>query len=310
MLSDQKGYKLENNIIFRQALKEFTANDIGHIQDVVKRFPRLSRNELAKTLCEHLNWISPSGASKVKGCLTLLERLAEQDLVVLPDKSARGRLTPDKPPLPTQRTLEKLLIKGALKDFSPIKLQILHDKESVQLWNEYVQRYHPLKFRRPFGHWLRYFVLADDEPMGCLLISGAAKALNHRDQWIGWSVAERRRNLSWVINNNRYLIFPWVQIPHLASHVLAQLTRRVAQDWEDRWGYHPVLMETFVDPAQYAGTCYKAAGWQNVGMTTGTGIVRLGRYYTTSPKIIFVKPLNRRFRSLLCSEQLQGRIIE
>ena len=187
---------MENKIIFRQGLKEFTANDIGHIQDVVKRFPRLSRNELAKTLCEHLNWVSPSGASKVKGCLTLLERLANQDLVVLPDKSACGRLTPDKPPSLTQRTLEKPLIKGALKDFSPIKLQILHDKESVQLWNEYVQRCHPLKFRRPFGHWLRYFLLADDEPLGCLLISGAAKALHHRDQWFDWSVAERRRNLS------------------------------------------------------------------------------------------------------------------
>ena len=301
---------MENNIIFRQGLKEFTTNDIAHIQDVVKRFPRLSRNELAKTLCEHLNWVSPSGASKVKGCLTLLERLADQDLVVLPDKSARGRLTPDKPPSLTQRTVEKPLIKGALKDLSPINLQILHDKELIQLWNEYVQRYHPLKFRRPFGHWLRYFVLADDEPLGCLLMCGAAKALHHRDHWIGWSVAERRRNLSWVINNSRYLIFPWVQIPHLASHVLAQLARRVAKDWENRWGYQPVLMETFVDPEQYSGTCYKAAGWQNVGMTTGEGIVRPGKHYTTSPKTIFVKPLNQQFRSLLCSEKLQGRIIE
>ncbi len=189
-------------------------------------------------------------------------------------------------------------------------MQFLHDKELFQLWNEYVQRYHPLKFRRPFGHWLRYFVLADDEPLGCLLISGAAKSLHHRDHWIGWSVAERRRNLSWVINNNRYLIFPWVQIPHLASHVLAQLARRVAKDWENRWGYQPVLMETFVDPEQYSGTCYKAAGWQNVGMTTGEGIVRPGKHYTTSPKTIFVKPLNQQFRSLLCSEKLQGRIIE
>lgn len=301
---------MENNIIFRQGLKEFTVKDIRHIQEVVKFFPGLSRHELAKTLCEHLNWYSPSGAFKVNGCLTLLERLADQALVVLPDKSARGRLTPDKPPSLTQRTVEKPLIKGTLKDFSPINLQMLHDKELIQLWNEYVQRYHPLKFRRPFGHWLRYFVLADDEPLGCLLISGAAKALHHRDHWIGWSVAERRHNLSWIINNSRYLIFPWVQIPHLASHVLAQLARRVAKDWDNRWGYQPVLMETFVDPVQYSGTCYKAAGWQNVGMTTGEGMVRPGKQYTTRPKTIFVKPLNRQFRRLLCSEQLQGRIIE
>ena len=113
---------MENNIIIRQGLKGFTTNDIELIQDVVKRFPRLSRNELAKTLCEHLNWVSPSGASKVKGCLTLLERLAEQDLVVLPDKLPHGRLTPDKPPSLTQRTLEKPLIKGALKDLSLIHI--------------------------------------------------------------------------------------------------------------------------------------------------------------------------------------------
>ena len=113
-----------------------------------------------------------------------------------------------------------------------------------------------------------------------------------------------------MINNSRYLIFPWVQIPHLASHVLAQLSRRVASDWENCWGYRPVLMETFVDPKHYAGTCYKAAGWQNVGMTTGKGISRPGKAYKTTPKTIFVKPLTRQFRPLLCSQQLQGRVIE
>ena len=301
---------MENNIIFRQGLKEFTTKEIGHIQEVARFFPKLSRHELANTLCEHLDWYSPSGASKVKGCLTLLERLADQNLLVLPDKSSCGRLTPDKPPSLTQRTLEKPLIKGSLKEFAPIELQILHNKEPIQLWNEYVQRYHPLKFRRPFGHWLRYFLIADHEPLGCLLISGAAKALHQRDHWIGWSVVQRRRNLSWVINNSRYLIFPWVQIPHLASHVLAQLTRRVASDWENRWGYRPVLMETFVDPEHYSGTCYKAAGWLNVGITTGKGISRPGKAYKTTPKNIFVKPLTRQFRPLLCSQQIQGRTIE
>lgn len=299
-----------NTIIFRQGLKEFTTKEISHVQEVVRLFPKLTRHELAKTLCEHLNWYSPSGASKVSGCLTLLERLAEQNLLVLPDKMASGRLTPDKRPSLTKYTIEKPLIKGSLKEFAPIELQILHDKEPIQLWNEYVQRYHPLKFRRPFGHWLRYFIMANNELLGCLLISGAAKALQHRDDWIGWSVTERRRNLSWVINNSRYLIFPWVQIPHLASHVLAQLTRRVASDWGNCWGYQPVLMETFVDPMQYSGTCYKAAGWQNVGMTKGLGVSRPGKVYKTTPKTIFVKPLTRPFRTLLCSQQLHGRTIE
>lgn len=265
---------------------------------------------MAQTLCEHLSWYSSSGASKVKNCLLLLERLADQGLVDLPDKSARGRLTSDKPPPLTHRTAERQLIKCPLKEIAPIELQLVNEKAQIQLCNEYMERYHPLRYKRPFGNWLRYFLLADGEPLGCLLLSGAAKTLHDRDRWIGWDVAHRRRNLSWVINNSRYLIFPWVQISHLASHALGQLARRVAQDWEARWGYQPVLMETFVDPQQHAGICYQAAGWEMLGMTRGEGVIRPGRHYTTRPKCIFVKPLSRKFRSLLCSEQLQGRIIE
>lgn len=294
----------------RQGLREISADEVSHIQDVVRLFPKLSRHELAQTLCEHLSWYSPSGARKVKNCLLLLERLSDHGLVVLPDKSARGRRTPDKPPPLTDRTVEKRLLKGSLQTFAPIELQRVSDPQQIQLWNEYIERYHPLGYKRPFGNWLRYFLFAEGEPLGCLLISGAAKTLHHRDHWIGWRVAERRRNLPWIINNSRYLIFPWVQISCLASHALGQLARRVAQDWEARWGYRPVLMETFVDPQHYAGTCYQAAGWQTLGLTRGEGIIRPGMDYRTRPKTIFVKPLNRAFRTLLCSQQLHGRIIE
>ena len=294
----------------RQGLREITAEEVGHIQQVVGRFRQLSRQELARTLCEHLQWYSPSGALKVKNCLKLLERLADADMIVLPKKLPGGRLTPDKPPALTDRTAARPLIKGPLKAYQPIELIAVTAKAQQALWNEYVERYHPLGYRRPFGNWLRYLLSADGEPLGCLLISGAAKALHHRDQWLGWRVAQRRRNLPWVINNSRYLIFPWVDIPHLASHALGQLARRVATDWEARWGYRPVLMETFVDPAHHAGTCYQAAGWQLLGMTRGNGISRPGKHYTTSPKRILVKPLDDQFRELLCSEQLQGRIIE
>ena len=296
--------------LIRQGLREITPDEVSHIQDVVRRFPKLSRQELAKTLCEHLSWYSPSGALKVKNCLMLMERLADQGLVNLPDKSARGRLTPDKPPPLTHRTAERRLMHCPLKEITPVELQLVTDQQQIQLWNEYMERYHPLKYKRPFGNWLRYFLLTDGEPLGGLLIGGAAKTIHDRDRWIGWDVAHRRYNLSWVINNSRYLIFPWIQIPHLASHALGQLARRVAQDWEARWGYRPVLMETFVDPQQHTGICYQAAGWKMLGETSGKGITRPGKHYTTHPKNIFVKPLHRHFRDLLCSQQLQGRIIE
>jgi hypothetical protein len=292
----------------RQGLDEITPEELDHIQQVVKRFPKLSRSVLAETLCEHLQWYSPSGALKRQKGMQVLACLAEQGLSVPPLRCTRGRCS-DKPIQLTERTREHEPLKGTLKELPAVELMLVHSKPIIALWNEYVQRYHPLGYRRPFGNWLRYFIQADNKRLGCLLISGAAKALHHRDQWIGWNQALRRRNLPWVINNSRYLLFPWVQVPHLASHVLGQLARRVAHDWEQRWGYRPVLMETFVDPT-YNGTCYRAAGWEALGMTRGKGILRPGKQYTTTPKHIFAKPLHPQFQSLLTSEQLQGRIIE
>lgn len=110
--------------------------------------------------------------------------------------------------------------------------------------------------------------------------------------------------MSWVVGNSRFLIFPWVEVKNLASHVLGLLARRVGEDWEARWGYRPVLLESFVDPAHRGGSCYKAAGWQVVGMSTGEGLVRPGASYTTTPKMIFLKPLQGDFRELLCSPEL------
>jgi len=111
--------------------------------------------------------------------------------------------------------------------------------------------------------------------LGCLVFAGAAKALGVRDKWIGWGDNQRLRNLGWVINNTR--------LKNLASHVLGQVQRRIREDWYLRWGYRPVLMETFVDPERYSGSCYKASNWEYLGMTTGEGLVRKGKRYRTTP---------------------------
>jgi len=142
--------------------------------------------------------------------------------------------------------------------------------------------------------------------LGCVLLAGAAKAIAVRDRWIGWDKQVRLHNLPWVINNTRFLIFPHIRIPHLASHVLGQLARRVAADWHGQWGFSPLLMETFVDPRQFAGTCYRAAGWKLLGETTGRGLARPGRRYHSSPRLILVKPLDKDFRHLLGAEPLSG----
>ena len=181
------------------------------------------------------------------------------------------------------------------------------EKAAQGLWNGYVARYHYLGYKKPFGYVQRYFIEAGSHRLGCILLSGPAKALTARDRWIGWSERQRLKNLPWVLNNSRFLIFPWVHVANLASHVLGQLVRRVGDDWEQCWGYRPVLLETFVDPAQFHGGCYRAGGWELLGRSTGEGLVRPGKRYKTTPKLIFAKPLQEDFRRVLCCEQLQGR---
>lgn len=291
-----------------QCGRKITGEELAEIEEMVELFPKLSRSELAVTLCENLGWQTASGGYKRDACLKLLDKLEAEGVVDLPAKRKCEKTTRQRPIHLTRRTDPGTAIECELKELKSVRLEVVKDKATTELWNEYVSRYHYLGYKKPFGTFLRYFIVCDRGLLGCFLLAGAAKALGVRDKWIGWSENERLRNLGWVINNTRYLIFKWVRVKNLASHVLGQLGRRICEDWDDRWGYRPVLIETFVDPMRYHGSCYKASNWEYLGMTTGEGLVRKGKKYSTSPKMIFVKPLAKDFRSLLCSDELKGRV--
>lgn len=283
-----------------QCGREISIAEIEEIRETVATFWRLSREELLVTICEHLGWHSASGSPKANACLKLLEKLESQGSLKLPAKQESSRKGLREPCL-TERTEPQPRIEGSIRDVGPVRLELVSERQEVELWNEYVNRCHYLGYKRPFGCFARYFVESERGRLGCLLFAGAAMSLGERDRWIGWSASSRLRNLGWVVNNTRFVIFPWVKVKYLASHVLGQALRRVREDWEERWSYRPVLLETFVDPQYYDGTCYRAANWRYLGMTTGEGLVRKGKRYTTSPKKIFVKPLVDDFRSVLCS---------
>jgi len=298
----------EGGSIF-QCGREITREQLSEILETVGLFPNLSRKELSATICEHLGWVTLTGSNKLDACTKLLEKLESKGLIRLPTKQEQYRRNRSQRPITlTSRTERRADITGNLKDIGQVRVEAVSDKETTGLWNEYVSRYHYLGYKQPFGYFLRYFVESEQGLLGCILFAGAAKALGVRDRWIGWREKHRLRNLAWVINNSRFLIFPWVGVKNLASHLLGQVARRIKDDWQQRWGYNPVLMETFIDPDHFAGSCYKAANWQYLGMTTGEGLVRKGKRYRTSPKMIFVKPLAKDFRSLLCSQQLKGRV--
>lgn len=281
-----------------QCGREVNRDDIVQIQETVATFGGLSRWELAQTVCEHLEWRTASGGNKVDACLKLLEKLELQGYFRLPVKHVFSRKALVKPII-TERTQPESEIVGSLSDVGRVNLRIAADRGERGLWNEFISRYHYLGYKHPFGYPLRYFIESERAKLGCMLFSGAAQSTGIRDRWIGWSDGDRLRKLAWVVNNTRFLIFPWVKVKNLASHVLGQVARRIAQDWQKIWGYRPVLLETFVDPRYFQGTCYLAANWQYLGMTTGEGLVREGKSYTTSPKLIFMLPLVRDFRSVL-----------
>ena len=284
--------------------------DIDPIRTILRQFPGLSRHEVTETLCEHLNWLTPAGLPKTTACTKLLNRLEAQAIIRLPPKRKRaghpGRCMPS---VPREAGLsgEQAPLERSLGELGPVRLVPVTEKAAQGLWNGYVARYHYLGYKKPFGYVQRYFIEAGCHRLGCILLSGPAKALTARDRWIGWSERQRLKNLPWVLNNSRFLLFPWIHVANLASHVLGQLARRVADDWEQCWGYRPVLLESFVDPARFHGGCYRASGWELLGRSTGEGLVRPGKRYKTTPKLIFAKPLQADFRRVLCCETLQGR---
>jgi hypothetical protein len=288
----------------------FTRRELDEIRAIVDGFPGLARSELAFTLCENLRWFTAAGGYKRDACLKLLAKLSALGFIYLPEKFLPGARIkrPEQPSRVSEQTPPPPEVSGTLADIGPISLEVAVGSDSRRAWRQAVDRYHYLGYKRPFGCHLLYFITSGRGRLGCVLLAGPAKSMSVRDRWIGWTDTQRLRNLPWILNNSRFLIFPWVQVKHLASHVLGQIAQRVQKDWDQRFGYRPVLLETFVDPRHYQGTCYRAAGWIELGRTTGEGLRRPGCTYSTTPKMIFVRPLVRNFRELLCSQSLQGRV--
>jgi len=292
----------ETEIIF--CGRRLSVQDIQLIRQVTADFPNLTVHELASTVSELLNWYRPTGKVKTRECVDLLQHLARAGqltgLPVLQPRSARAA----RAVAIDNRSDPQSLVSGSLRDHRPIRLQLIDNDGDRVVFRQHIQRYHYLGYRIPYGAQLRYFVRssAPSQPLlGCLLFTSAAWKMAPRDQWIGWDDATRRANLSLVVNHGRFLIFPWVQVEHLASHVLSCIVRQLPHDWWTHYQLRPLLLETLVDVSRFHGTCYRAANWIDLGLTQGRG--RMDRHTQRqdhSPKRIFVYPLCRNACHLLC----------
>lgn len=279
--------------------RKFRKQQIIDIQKTASTFSGLSRSELAQTICEHVNWTTPRGTNRIQTCLNALEEMEASGIIKLPVKIERAKRTRQSKIIIADKINETLPIECSLGDLMPIHLQIVSEKESIKQWNEFIDRYHYLGYRHPMGSHLRYFILdRNGRKLGCLLFSFASLSLTCRDQWIGWTQEHRQKNLKLVINNNRFLIFPWVNVEHLASKALSYATRQIGCDWEVQHGYKPALIETFVDPTRYKGTCYKAANWQYIGETAGRES-KNNDVEIKSKKEVYLYPLDPDARELL-----------
>jgi Domain of unknown function (DUF4338)/Transposase DDE domain len=280
--------------------RHFTKSELRQVIKTVETFQNLSLKELALTICEHHSWRTHNGSLKVVSATTLLEKLEALGLVTLPikrvmkkPKSRSAAITAASEPKPD--------VNEALHDIGEIELKLVSCKEDLNLFNEHLERYHYLGYRQPVGQSLRYFIVAkqrNEEKLGCLLFAPGSYALKTRDEWIGWKFHHKFKRLHLVIGNKRFLIFPWIKVPNLASKSLSLIPKQVATDWEREFGSRPVLIETFVDPSKYEGTCYQAANWQHIGQTNPKSPYKDSRG-PGSVKDIYVLPLATNFREVL-----------
>lgn len=285
--------------IRRYSGREFSEEDLELIRWTRKTYGWLSRSELAATVCEILDWQTPGGTVKLPQCLAYLQMLEERGLIELPTLQKVNN---------KRKPIAKLDLAGEridrdIRDIEPIRLMVAEQAAERQRWRSYVDQYHRVGYKQVFGSRLQYFIRSGERELGCLQFSASSWSLEERDKWIGWQEADRKVRLHLIVNNSRYLIFPWVYIRNLASQALALAARQIQSDWLKYYCYAPVLLETFVDLDQYRGTCYQAANWICLGETKGRGRMDRDNAYALSRKAIYMYPLQRDFRAVLCGEK-------
>ena len=284
----------------------FSPEDIDQIKWLRGTYRQLSENELAATVCEVLGWLTPSGVPKKTQCVQFLRKLANEGIVTLP-KPGAGRKRGGDSTLANQEMCAALLRAppGEVTDIGGLALEIAQAGARQKLLRAYMKKYHTLGDEMVFGDRLYYFITdSAGTDLGCMRFSASSWALEDRERWIGWDSKQRKERLFLIVNNSRFLIFPWVRVRNLASRSLSMAAWRIKADWLSHYCYEPVLLETFVEREKYHGTSYKAANWELIGETKGRGRDDRNKEYALSVKDIYVYPLSKDFRAILKGEKL------
>jgi len=279
--------------------REISREEIVFIRQFIAEHAGASRRALSRKLCEAWGWKQANGTPRDMVCRGLLLMLHRAGQIELP----RVRFTPRNPLVRRERPRPVLIdttpLNGPLHQLQPIEFEAVRRSGDEPLFNSLIEQHHYLGYEQPVGEHLKYLVWAHGRPVACLAWSSAPRHLGSRDRFIGWSAEARRRNIRFLAYNTRFLILPWVQVEHLASHILGRMAKRLSEDWEGSYGHPVYFLETFIDPERFRGTCYRAANWVVLGRTTGRGKNCPTKRPNRSLKEVLGYPLVPHFRELL-----------
>jgi hypothetical protein len=286
--------------LLRYRGREIRSEDTAFIQRLITEHPGWSRRRLSAELCRAWDWVQPNGALRDMVCRSLLLQLHRRGLIALPAQrfSPPNNVVARRPPAPTLPVGQRPRA-CRLSELGALEIRQVRRTAHEALFGQLMEAHHYLGYTQPVGEHLKYLVFAGSDPIAALAWASAPRHLAARDRFIGWPAEVRRRHLALIAYNTRFLILPWVQVPHLASHLLGRVAQRISPDWQGLYA-HPIhLLETFIDPARGRGSCYRAANWVCLGLTTGRGHNARTSRRDQPRKALWVYPLSADFRAHL-----------
>lgn len=255
-------------MVIRYRGREIDAEQVAFIRQMIAEHGGASRRALSLALCHAWNWTQPNGTlcdALCRGLLLALHRAGQIELP--PARMVIGRVR--RAPAPV--VVDCTALVARLSEIAPVVIRQVRRTPEEAVVNGLIAQHHYLGYAHPVGENLKYLVTAAGRPIGCFVWSSAPRHLGPRDRHIGWPAAARRANIRLLAYQSRFLILPWVRVPHLASHLLGRMSARLSEDWQQVYAHPIYFTETFVDPSRYRGTCYRAANWSELGLTTGRG---------------------------------------
>jgi hypothetical protein len=287
--------------LLRYRGRAVTAADVRFIRELIAAYPGGSRRRLSAKLCEAWGWRQANGAPRDMVARGLMLALHRAGHLSLPPVRQRPRNPLAQRVRPAAMAVDSTPISGSLRELGTLEFRSVRRTGEERLFNSLIAHHHYLGYTHPVGEGLKFMVYASGRPVALFGWSSAARHLGPRDRYLGWSPEMRRGNIRFIAYNTRYLILPWVSVPHLASHLLARMARGLSAEWEKVYEHPVYFAETFVDTTRHRGTCYRAANWLVLGRTSGRGKDDLTHRPNRTLKDVLGLPLVADFRARLCT---------